>query len=107
MSDTIIVQYLGFQAKELAREYVFQVREGGAGTEREFTLTIANEAFLSHLVRYQDAPAICSKRLQAELAAHANHPPELQYVITSGELDAFRASKLEKPSRYPTRHLET
>jgi hypothetical protein len=105
MSDAVIVQYLGFQAKELAREYIFQVRE--AGTEREFTLRIANEAFLSHLVRYQDAPAICSKRLQAELEAHANHPPELQYVITSGELDAFRASREEKPSRYPARHLET
>ncbi len=105
MSDTIIVQYLGFQAKALAREYIFQVRE--AGTEREFTLKIANEAFLSHLVQYQDAPAICSKRLQAELAAHANHPAELQYVITSAELDDFRASRAEKHGRYPTRHVET
>jgi hypothetical protein len=105
MSDTIIVQYLGFQAKTLAREYTFQVRE--AGSEREFTLKIANEAFLSHLVQYQDAPAICSKRLQAELAAHANHPPELQYVITSAELDAFRSSRSEKSGRYPSRRLET
>lgn len=104
MSDTIIVQYLGFQAKALAREYTFQVRE--AGMEREFTLKIANEAFLSHLVQYQDAPAICSKRLQAELAAHANHPPELQYVITSAELDAFRALRAEKPKHGPARHSE-
>lgn len=104
MSDAIIVQYLGFQAMPFVREYTFQVRE--AGTEREFTLRIANEAFLSHLVQYQDAPAICSKRLQAELAAHANHPPERQYVITSAELDAFRASRAEKPKRWPSRHSE-
>jgi hypothetical protein len=105
MSEPIIVQYLGFQAKALAREYTFQVREAGA--EREFTLQIANEAFLSHHVKYQDAPAICSKRLQAELAAHENHPPQLQYVITSAELDAFRASGAEKPKRWLPRPTET
>jgi hypothetical protein len=101
VSDTIIVQYLGFEAKPLVREYTFQVRESGA--DREFTLQIANEAFLSHQVQYQDAPAICSKRLQAELAAHANHPTELQYVITSAELVAFRASRPEKPKRWAPR----
>ena len=55
MNDGIIVQYLGFQARQLVREYAFQARE--AGEEREFTLSIANEAFLSHLARYQDGPA--------------------------------------------------
>jgi hypothetical protein len=102
VSDKAIVQYLGFEAKLLAREYTFQVREAGA--EREFTLNIANEAFLSHRVRYQDAPDICAQRLQAELAAHANHPPETQYVITSAELDAYRKSRAETPSRYPSAH---
>jgi hypothetical protein len=101
MSDGIIVQYLGYQAKLLVREYAFQVREAGA--ERQFTLHIANEAFLSHKVSYQDAPGICSQRLQAELAAHANHPSETDFVITSAELDAYRASRMPKPSRYPSR----
>jgi hypothetical protein len=101
VSDGIIVQYLGYQAKLLVREYAFQVREAGA--EREFTLNIANEAFLSHQVSYQDAPGVCSQRLQAELAAHANHPPETNYVITSAELDAYRTSRAQKPSRYPSR----
>ncbi len=98
MSDSLIVQYLGFQATLLAREYTFKVRE--AGVEREFTLNIPNEAFLSHRVNYQDAPGICSQRLQAELAAHANHPPETQYVITSDELESYRSSRKEKPTRY-------
>jgi hypothetical protein len=105
MNDGIIVQYLGFQAKRLVREYSFQVREAGA--EREFTLNIANEAFLSHLARYQDGPDICAQRLQAELATHANHPSQTEYMITSSELDSYRTSRAVKPSRYPPRHSET
>jgi hypothetical protein len=105
MNDGIIVHYLGFQAKPLVREYAFQVREAGA--EREFTLNIANEAFLSRRVRYQDAPDICAQRLQAELAANANHPSQTQYVITADELDAYSAARAVKPSRYPSRNSES
>jgi len=105
VSAGLIVQYLGFQAKLLAREYSFQVRELGA--EREFTLSIANEAFLSHRARYQDGPDICAQRLQAELAASANHPSQTDYVITSAELDSYRTSRAVKPNRYPSRHSET
>jgi len=95
--SSFIVQYVGFQAKPLAREYTFHVR--GEGKDREFTLNIANEAFVSHRASYQDAPGICSERLQAELAAHSNHPPESQYVITSRELDTYRASRTPKSAR--------
>lgn len=100
MSDRIIVQYRGYQAKQFVREYSFQVRESGA--EREFTLDIANDAFLSHQVSYQDAPGICSQRLLAELAAHANHPAETHYVITSAEMDTYRESRSQKPTRHPS-----
>ncbi|HYL63882.1 MAG TPA: hypothetical protein VE077_14780 [Candidatus Methylomirabilis sp.] len=96
MSSQIIVQYLGFQAKPQVREYTFNVRE--AGIEREFTLKIANEAFVTHRARYQDAPAICSLRLNAELASHSNHPQETQFVITTAELDDYRDSRAPKPS---------
>ena len=101
MSTGIIVQYVGFQTTLLAREYTFTVRE--AGQDREFTLNIANEAFLAHHVKYQDAPAICSARLLTELASHANNPPESNYVITSAELEHFRDSHTEKRSNYPAR----
>jgi hypothetical protein len=94
MNGGVIVQYVGFQSKALAREYTFNVR--GAGEDREFTLNIANEAFVSHRARYQDAPGICAERLQAELAAHANHPPETEYVITWAELDDYRKSRSPK-----------
>ena len=100
MSDGAIVQYRGFEVKLLVREYTFNVRE--AGSEREFTLSIENEAFVSHQVRYQDAPSICSERLNAELLAHANHPPESQFAISIAELDTYRVARTPKtpPSPY-------
>ena len=94
MSGSILVQYVGFRTNTFSREYTFNVR--GDGEDREFTLGIANEAFVSHRARYQDAPAICAERLQAELAAHENHPLETKYVITSAELETFRAARSPK-----------
>jgi hypothetical protein len=94
MSASILVQYVGFRANALSREYTFNVR--GDGEDREFRINIANEAFVSHRARYQDAPAICAERLQAELAAHENHPVETQYVITSAELEIYRAARSPK-----------
>ena len=69
------------------REYSFQVCEAGA--ERESTLSTANEAFLSHLARYRDGPDICAQKLHTELAAHANHPSQTEYVITSAKPDSI------------------
>jgi hypothetical protein len=91
MSNAPIVEYLGFQAKPLVREYTFKVRQ--AGLDREFKLMIENEAFVTHRARYQDAPAICALRLSLELAAHSNHPQETQYSITDDELDSYRKSR--------------
>jgi hypothetical protein len=99
MSSAPIVQYLGFQAKLLVREYTFTVRD--AGTEREFVLNIENAAFVSHRARYQDAPAICALRLNAELAAHSNHPPESQFDITAAELEGYRQSHSAKTPASP------
>jgi hypothetical protein len=99
MSGSILVQYVGFRTNTLSREYTFTVR--GDGEDREFTLNIANEAFIAHRASYQDAPAICAERLQAELAAHENHPLETQYVITSAELETYRAARSPKGAGKP------
>lgn len=106
MSDAAIVQYRGFEVKLQVREYTFNVRE--AGSEREFTLSIENEAFVSHRAAYQDAPSICSMRLNAELLAHANHPPDSHFAITSAELETFRAARAPKapPSPYARKPQE-
>lgn len=99
MSGSILVQYRGFRTNSLSREYTFTVR--GGGEDREFTLNIANEAFIAHHASYQDAPAICAERLQAELAAHENHPLETQYVITSAELETYRVARSPKSAQKP------
>ena len=62
MNDNVVVQFIGFEAKALVREYNFQVRRASSEI-REFTLTIVNEAFNSRSVRYQDVAEICSLRL--------------------------------------------
>jgi hypothetical protein len=97
MSSEITVQYIGFEAKLLTREYTFNVRE--AGRDREFRLNIANEAFVSHRASYQDAPGICALRLQVELATYSNHPPKTRYEITATELDIYRQARLPKRGR--------
>ncbi|MGA2483459.1 MAG: hypothetical protein ABSF92_10115 [Candidatus Acidiferrales bacterium] len=104
MSDGIIIQYVGFEAKALVREYRFQVRLT-AVEPREFTLAIGNDAFSTHRVRFQDAPDICSHRLHHELAVYANHPPETSFRISNEELDEYRISHLPKAQRslYPSR----
>ena len=100
MSETLIVQYVGFKVKPVFREYSFIVRD--AQTEaREFTFTISNAAFDSHRVRYQDAPDICSIKLRRELAAALNHPPGTHYPITESELDDYRDSHFSKSKKSP------
>jgi hypothetical protein len=99
MSNNILVQYVGFESKATVREYRFTVAVKDAGQPREFTLSIDNEAFVAHRVRYQDAPSICSQRLHTELAAFANHPNETHYRISGAELDSYRESHSPKPLR--------
>lgn len=101
MTDSIMVQYVGFEVKNLVREYTFQVR--GVGEEpREFTLTILNEAFDSHRARYQDAPDICSRRLAAELTASANRPLKTHFRVTDAEIELYHGTHAPKsrPSPY-------
>lgn len=95
MSDSPIIQYVGFKVTPLVREYTFSVRE--ATGVREFILNISNDAFVSHRARYQDAPGICALRLSAELAANSNHPLESHFAITSSELDSYRQAHGPKP----------
>ena len=103
MSDTIIVQYMGFEAQSSVRMYKFLVRE--PETEpREFTLAIANEAFNARRARFQDAPDICSLKLHNELAASSNHPIASQFRITDAELEIYSTAHWKKPRNNPFSH---
>ena len=98
MSRSVIVQFAGFTAKPVVREYCFLVRDVSS-EPREFTFTIPNEAFQSDRVRDQDAPNICSIKLHREMAAYANHPPQTHYRISEVELDEYRGSHAPKAAR--------
>jgi len=100
MSDSLIVQFVGYEVSPLVREYRFSVRESRSEA-REFTLTIANAAFDCRRARYQDAPDICSARLHRELAADGNHPANTHFQITDQELDDYRGRHSPKTSQSP------
>jgi hypothetical protein len=100
MSDSLIVQFVGYEVSPLVREYRFSVRES-RNEAREFTLTIANAAFDCRRARYQDAPDICSARLRRELAADGNHPTNTHFQITDQELDDYRGRHSPKTSQGP------
>lgn len=96
MNGSVQVQYVGFEAKAVAREYTLRVRQA-AEEWRDFTVTIPHEAFLSRRARYQDAPEICFLKLLRELAAHANHPPSSRLSVTDAELEDYRQAHAPKP----------
>ena len=98
MAQTMFVQYVGFTAKSLVREYSFTVRES-EGDLRKFTLVITNEAFNSRRARYQDAPDICSQKLHRELASQENRPRETRFRISDAELEDYRTAHAPKSSR--------
>ena len=95
VSENIIVQFVGFQAKPLSREYTFTVRE--RETEpREYVIAITNAAFDSRRVRYQDAPDVCSLKLKRELITNADVPSKTNFPITDAELDDYRMAHTSK-----------
>ena len=97
MSDFIAMEYRGFKSTGLSRKYSFRVRYA-ADDVRAFTLTIRNEAFTSHKVRYQDAPDLCSLKLRRELIANADYPSDTNFPVTDSELDAYTAEHAKRPS---------
>ena len=75
---SINVQYVGFTAKAMAREYSFLVRESAIDSH-EITFAIVNEAFTSHRLSLQNGPDICSLKLHRELADSSNSPLKTHY----------------------------
>ncbi|HEX8896711.1 MAG TPA: hypothetical protein VF783_25575, partial [Terriglobales bacterium] len=88
VSDTPVLQYVGFENRGAVREYTFTLR-GSGGTSTEYFVSIANAAFVAHRVRYQDGPEICSLRLHREFAARENHPPSTRFSVTDAELAEY------------------
>jgi hypothetical protein len=100
MSDAVIMEYLGFESKNQGREYTFRVRYA-AQDVRNFTLSIPNEAFNSHRVRYQDAPDVCSGKLRRELTANGNIPSMTNFPVSDTELDDYKSMHAPKSAKSP------
>jgi len=99
----LLVKYVGFHVDVLVREYRFAVQDPGK-EDLNYTLTISNEAFVAHRVRYQDAAEICSQRLRRELDTYANHPPTNSFCITDAELATYQEAHAPKhPKSYQKR----
>lgn len=87
-----LIQYVGFEAKVRIREYAYRVVDPVAG-ERVVVFTISNQAFLEKLVRYQDAPELCYRKLQKELeAATSEHPMPKRFAVSDSELSEYQAA---------------
>ena len=95
VSDIVVLQYVGFESKGAVREYAFTLR-GAGGVPSEYFVTIANDAFVAHRVRYQDAPDICSLRLHKEFAARTDHPPSTCFSVTDAELADYKDAHTPK-----------
>ena len=92
------IEYIGFTVNEATREYRLRARQPG-GEFHAFTLTISNEAFLAHRVRYQDGPDICFLKLQRELVACGDTLPALHHDLTDAELEDYRVAHAPKPNK--------
>ena len=67
MTIALRSEYVGFTVDETSRIYTMRVRKPG-GILHEFQIAIANQAFLTNRVRYQDAAEICFLKLERELS---------------------------------------
>lgn len=105
MSDAIVLQYVGFESKGAIREYTFALR-GTGGASSEYFVTIANDAFVAHRVRYQDAPDICSLRLHREFADQTGHPSSTRFCVTDAELADYKVAHTPKPKPISSVHRE-
>ena len=63
----------------------------------DFTLAIANQAFLERRVRYQDGPDLCFLKLQRELAENVGTVPSSYLSVSDAEIEAYRTAHTPKP----------
>lgn len=86
MSESVLMEYMGFTSTPQGREYAFHVRFSSEDS-RDYTVTIAGEAFSSRRVSYQDGPNISSARLKRELTANPAIPTGTDFLIDEKEID--------------------
>lgn len=85
----MLIQYLGFELKP-RRDYAHRVVRPKS-EDREFVLTISNQAFVEKQVPYQDAGAICYQKLQRDLLGETSeYPLGCHFTVSDEDLDVYR-----------------
>jgi len=101
MAETILMEYMGFKSTAEGREYAFHVRFSREDS-RDYTVTVATEAFSSRRVSYQDAPNVCSSRLKRELTATPDLVDGTSFLIDAQDMDELKVRQMaELPKRPP------
>lgn len=107
MSVAATMEYLGFRSTPQGREYGFHVRFSQEDS-RDYTVTIAAEAFATRRVSYQDGPNVCSSRLKRELTANPDVPTGTSFLIDEKEMDDQKLRNMaDAPKRPWTPKLES
>jgi len=88
---------MGFKSLDTTREYRLRVHQG-ANVLQDVTIVIENSAFLTRLVRYQDAPELCFHKLQRAVSATTESMPDRLYV-SDADLADYAAAHAPKPTR--------
>ncbi len=101
------VRYLGFEQRQNARAYQFDVVAKGEPSKR-FTVTADLSLFRAHGVLIQEGLPLCSSKLVADLERNFAGPHELtaddlrSYVNTRSLAEAKRAEMRKTPRRRPS-----
>jgi hypothetical protein len=107
MSEAILMEYMGFTSTTEGREYAFHVRFSSQDS-RDYTVTIATQAFASRRVSYQDGPNICSSRLKRELTTNPDGSTGTSFLIDEKEIDSYKLRHMpEGPKRRHGQKLPT
>jgi hypothetical protein len=88
------LRYMGFDQAENIREYKFESGAAGETAER-FVVSADLALFTKYRVALQEGPALCLKKLTADLETVQQLPHEL----TSGDLSAHIADRAAAAER--------
>jgi hypothetical protein len=94
------MEYRGFKSTVQGREYEFHVRFSSEDS-RDYTVTIAAEAFASRRVSYQDGPNVCSSRLKRELTGSPDVPTGTSFLIDQKEIDEYKLRHITDGPKRP------
>jgi hypothetical protein len=87
-------RYLGFDQKQNARVYRFDVLEKGEPA-RQLLVTADLALFRTHGVGIQEGPSLCAQKLAADLAGSSDGEHEL----TDADLRAYAAARADAETR--------